>query len=105
MFSYFQGLIFRKCFCKLIILSYMYDLFSHTHEGFIRNYQTLGLSIIWRMSTIPARIPDTMQRGALRLYEEWQKSVAQVELLKQDAIVPPAFLSAIQTPATQHREL
>lgn len=44
------------------------------------------------MSTIPARIPDTMQGGgALRLYEEWQKSVAQVELLKQDAIVPPCI--------------
>lgn len=57
------------------------------------------------MSAIPARIPDTMQRTTLRLYEEWQKSVAQVELLKQDAIVPPAFLSAIQTPAAQHREL
>lgn len=57
------------------------------------------------MSAILARIPDTMQRTALRLYEEWQKSVAQVELLKQDAIVPPAFLFAIQTPTAQHREL
>jgi len=46
-----------------------------------------------------------MQRAALRPYEEWQKSVAQVELLKQDAIVPLAFLSAIQTPAVQYRKL